>query len=57
MKQFKKYITLLYFQICVDIIGLPVYFTQKVIIFENKSKFSKKTYSYNFYEYHLYNNE
>lgn len=39
----RKIITLLHFQLCVDIIGLPVYFVQNALVTEQKrSKYGMK---------------
>lgn len=43
----KKIITLLYFQICVDILGFPIYYHQIKTTWETKKNNNTKVYCFN----------
>jgi hypothetical protein len=55
----RKFITLLYFQIYVDIIGLPVYFVQRAIVFEKRKEsfFKEKQKDRRYYSLLITQNE
>lgn len=54
----RKFITLAYFQIHVNIIGLPVFLVNKAIVFEKRcSKFGLKENNMKLYSYLITQNE